>query len=116
AALIEQQQGKASARATVRLTELFDRLVWYRNNEIGHGAAGQRQARFYDRMARALLGGVTEVLGELDVLAGRRLIHVGDVRRQAAGDWLVERYELIGEAARRIERLQVAEWTQRGPR
>jgi len=113
AALIEHQQGKASARATVRLTELFDRLVAYRNQEIGHGAAGQRPGRFYDRMARALLGGVVEILGQLDVLAGRRLIYVGDVRRQSSGDWLVERYELIGESARRIESLQVAEGDER---
>jgi hypothetical protein len=109
AALLEHQQGKASARATVRLTELFDRLVTYRNREIGHGAAGQRPGRFYDRMARALLAGVTEILGQLDVLAGRRLLYIGDVRRQAAGDWLVERFELIGESARRIESLQIAE-------
>jgi len=113
AALIEHQQGKASARATVRLTELFDRLVAYRNQEIGHGASGQRPGRFYDRMARALLGGVVEVLGQLDVQAGRRLIYVGDVRRQSSGDWLVERYELIGESARRIESLQVAEGEER---
>jgi WD40 repeat protein/serine/threonine protein kinase len=114
AALIEHQQGKkASARAAVRLTELFDHLVAYRNNEIGHGAAGQRPGRFYDRMARALLGGVVEILGQLDVQAGRRLIYVGDVRRQSSGDWLVERYELIGESARRIESLQVAEGEER---
>ena len=109
AALLEHQQGKASARATVRLSELFDLLVWYRNKEIGHGAAGQRPGRFYDRMARALLGGVTEILGQLDILAGRRLIYIGDVRRQAAGDWLVERFELIGESARRVESIQVPE-------
>ncbi len=40
AALLVHRQGKASARSTVRLTELFDRLVWYRNAEIGHRAAG----------------------------------------------------------------------------
>ena len=108
-ALVEHQKGKASARATVRLTELFERLVWYRNNELGHGAAGQRPGRFYDRMARALLGGVVEVLGDLDVLAGRRLIYVGEVRRLSSGNWLVERYELVGESPRRIESLEVVE-------
>jgi serine/threonine protein kinase len=113
AALIEHTQGKSSARSTVRLTELFDHLVAYRNQEIGHGAAGERPARFYDRMARALLGGVVEILGQVDVLAGRRLIYVGDVRRQSSGDWLVERYELIGESARRIESLELAERDQR---
>ncbi len=109
AALIEHQQGKASARSTVRLTELFDHLVSYRNQEIGHGAAGQRPGRFYDRMTRSLLGGMSELLGELDVLAGRRLMYVGEVRRQSTGDWLVERYELAGESARRVESLTLAE-------
>src|SRR5262249_22241210 len=75
--LVEQQKGKSPARATVRLTDLFDRLAQYRNNELGHGAAGQRAGPFYERMARAMLGGVVEVLGELDVVAGRRLIYVG---------------------------------------
>ncbi len=60
----------------------------------------RHQVSFYDRMARALLGAMTQLLEQLDVLAGRRLIYVGDVRRQSAGDWLVERYELIGESAR----------------
>ena len=55
AALRRAPRGQGAARATVRLTELFDRLVRYRNHEIGHGAAGQRPGRFYDRMARALL-------------------------------------------------------------
>src|SRR5438128_2222384 len=36
ALLLEWQGGKGGARATVRLTELFDRLVAYRNKEIGH--------------------------------------------------------------------------------
>jgi WD40 repeat protein/serine/threonine protein kinase len=105
------KQVKATARATVQLTELFHRLVEYRNKEAaGHGALGMRaHTDFYDRMARALFGGVTQLLEKLDVLAGRRLIYVGEVRRQSAGDWLVERYELIGESARRIESLHVPE-------
>jgi eukaryotic-like serine/threonine-protein kinase len=105
------QQGKVHARATVQLTELFHRLVEYRNKEAaGHGALGMRaHGLFYDRMARALFGGMTELLEKLDVLAGRRLIYIGEVCRQSAGDWLVERFELIGESARRIESLTVPE-------
>jgi serine/threonine protein kinase len=95
------------ARTTVRPTELFDRLVRYRNREIGHGAVGQRSAAFYDRMGRALLAGVPEVLGRLDLLAGRRLLYVADVRRHGSGRWLVERYELRGEALRRLESLDL---------
>ena len=101
--------GKAGARATVRLGELFDRLLTFRNAELGHGAAGQRPGEFYERMGPALLAGLAELLARLDVLAGRRLIHVADVRRQASGNWLVERYELHGEAAHRLESLEVPE-------
>jgi WD40 repeat protein/serine/threonine protein kinase len=109
AALCEVFDGRAGARSTVRLSELLDRLVRYRNREVGHGAAGHRPAAFYEQMGRALLAGLGEILGQLDVLAGRRLLYVEDVRRQASGRWLVERYELIGETARRIESLDVAE-------
>src|SRR5262249_34180098 len=102
AALREALEGKGGARATVRLTELFDRLVQYRNQELGHGAAGRRSSDSYERMGKALLAGVAEILGRLEVLAGRRLVCMADVRRQTSGDWLVERFELIGEAGRRI--------------
>jgi WD40 repeat protein/serine/threonine protein kinase len=107
ALLRECLDGQGGARSTVRLSELFDRLVRYRNRELGHGAAGQRGDDFYERMGRGLLAGVAEVLNRLDVLAGRRLLYVADVRRQAGGRWLVERYELQGESARRVESLDV---------
>jgi WD40 repeat protein/serine/threonine protein kinase len=109
AALTAALGGRGGTRRTVRLTELFDRLVQYRNHEIGHGAAGQRPGSFYDEMSRMILAGVAQVLGRLDVLAGRRLLYVGDVRRQASGSWLVERYALVGESARRIESLELGE-------
>src|SRR5579884_1900414 len=108
AALAEELEGRSGPRSVVRLSELFDRLVRYRNRELGHGAAGQRKEAFYERMGRALLTGIPEVLARLDVLAGRRLLYVADVRRQAGGRWLVERYELTGESARRVESLDVA--------
>ncbi len=98
AALRDVLDGAAGGRVTVRLSELFERMVRYRNQEMGHGAPGQRDAAFYDRMGRAILLGVGEVLGRLDVLAGRRLVYVADVRRQSSGHWLIERYELIGRA------------------
>jgi serine/threonine protein kinase/ABC-type glycerol-3-phosphate transport system substrate-binding protein len=102
-----EQRAAAESRATVRPTELFDRLVRYRNREFGHGALGQRPAAFYERVGRALLAGVPEVLGHLDVLAGRRLVYVSDVHRHASGRWLVERYELRGETARRLDPLDL---------
>ena len=105
--LREAVEGHSGARSTVRLTELFDRLVRYRNQEIGHGAAGQRPSEYYDRASQALLAGIAEILQRLDVTAGCDLIYIGDVRRQPTGDWLVERFALAGEAARRIESAHV---------
>jgi hypothetical protein len=107
AALCEALDGRGGSRSTVRLSELFDRLVRYRNRELGHGASGQRPNGFYERMGHALLVGVAEVFGRLDACAGRRLLHVADVRRQPSGAWLVEMYELAGETARRAEPLEL---------
>jgi serine/threonine protein kinase/WD40 repeat protein len=107
AALAAALGAGGGARSTVRLSELFDRLVQYRNRELGHGAAGQREASFYERMGPALLAGVAEILDAVDPLAGRELIHVADVRRQADGSWLIERYALEGETARRLETVEV---------
>jgi serine/threonine protein kinase len=108
-ALRQAIEGSSGARATVRLSELFDRLVQYRNREIGHGAAGQRGEAFYQSMGRALLSGVPDVLACVDVLAGRRLIYVTDVRRQVSGRWLVEREELTGETAKRLPSVEFAD-------
>ncbi len=105
-ALVEALEGKKATRTTVYPAELFNRLVEYRNKEIGHGAAGQRPAAFYDHMGRALLLGLSELLQRLDVLAGRTLLYVAEVR-QVGGAWKVERYELAGEAARRLAPLEL---------
>lgn len=107
AALREVLDLGGGARSTVRLSELFDRLVHYRNRELGHGAPGQRPSSHYDRMGRSLLAGLSEVFAHLDVLAGRDLFYVEDVRRQASGGWLVERYQLVGETARRAESMEL---------
>jgi hypothetical protein len=88
AALLAALDDKGGSRSSVRLTELFDRLVRYRNPEFGHGAVGQRAAEHYEELGRALLAGVPQVLGRLDVLAGRRLGPRRDVagpRRRPAG-------------------------------
>jgi len=107
AALLEVLEGKSGARSTVRLTELFDRLVHYRNSEFGHGAVGQRPAAFHERMSQALLVALAELLERLDVLAGRRLVYVADVRLLPSGRWLVERYELKGPSAARMASLDL---------
>jgi WD40 repeat protein/serine/threonine protein kinase len=108
AALREALDSRSTARNTVKPSELFDQLVRYRNRFLGHGATGQQPAEFYQRMGSALRSGLAELLSRLDVLAGRRLVFVAEVRRQADGAWLVERYELIGESARRLAVLQLA--------
>ena len=101
---------RPGARATVRLTELFDRLVRYRNQELGHGAAGQRARRVLrPAWAGRCWPGVAEVLGRLDVLAGRRLVTSPRSAARPSGAWLVERYELTGEIARRLESLELPE-------
>ena len=46
------------------------------------------------------------MLAKLDVLAGRRLLHIGEVR-QVGGLWLVQRYELVGEAPQRLASLEL---------
>jgi serine/threonine protein kinase len=109
AALREALDGSAGARTTVRLGELFERLIRHRNQELGHGAAGQRSRQFYERMGSAIFAGASEILGKLDVLAGGRLTYIGEVRRQASGEWLIERYELSGESPRRLESLELGE-------
>ncbi len=106
-ALLRQgPEGRGAARATVRLTELFNRLVQYRNATFGHGAAARLPADVHERMASALLAAMGELLGRLDVLAGRRLLFVSEVR-QAGGVWLVQRYELVGDSGRRIASLEL---------
>ena len=99
----------SQARSTVRLTELYDRLVRYRNREIGHGVAGVRPGKFYEQMGEAILGGIADVLHRVDCLAGRRLLYVADVRRLGSGAWLIERFELVGDSPKRLPSLEVNE-------
>jgi len=107
AALLGALEGSTDSRSAVRLTELFDRLVRYRNAEIGHGAVGLRSQDFYDKMGRALLAGLAELLAHLDILAGGRLVYIDEVRRQPSGNWLLERYDLTGESPQRLNLLEM---------
>ena len=106
AALVAVLEDKSGGRSTVRLTELFDRLVRYRNREIGHGAVGQRRSRHYEEMGPLLLAGVPQLLERSTCWSDGHLVYLADVRRLGSGSWLVEHYELIGEAARRLESLE----------
>src|SRR5262249_28614972 len=107
AALREVLEGRGGARPTVRLTELFDRLVAYRNRELGHGATGLQREPSLDQVGRALLDGVPQLLARLDVLAGGHLYYLGEISRQPSGRLLLERYDLHSEVVRRLEPLDL---------
>src|SRR5262249_3739687 len=62
----------------------------------------------YERMGDLLLRGVSELLCRLDVLAGRRLFYVSEVRLGPSGAWIVGLYELLGENVRRVDAGAVA--------
>jgi WD40 repeat protein/serine/threonine protein kinase/tetratricopeptide (TPR) repeat protein len=101
-ALLRQElEGKAGSRSRVSLAEFFDRLVAYRNRHIGHGAAGMGDDAFYARAGNALCLAAAEVFGRFDLLAGRRLAYVAQVK-QVGGSWQVQRLELVGEHGRRL--------------
>src|SRR5947209_8214881 len=55
ALLREALEGRAGARATVRFSDLFDRLVEYRNKVIAHAAPGGLGEAFHERLAGGLL-------------------------------------------------------------
>jgi eukaryotic-like serine/threonine-protein kinase len=100
------KQGPETARSTVRLTELFDRLVRYRNTVLGHAAPGQLPEALHEHMAGTLLAGTAEILGRLDVLADRQLLYVGEVVLAGAA-CLVQRYSLKGGGPQRLPTLEL---------
>ncbi len=106
AAICETLGIAAGSMGRVRVDGLFDHLVRYRNRELGHGAAGLRQLDYYEHMGRAMLAGCSELLARLDVLASRRLIYIDEVRLQKSGLFLIDRYLLVGESARRLPSLE----------
>jgi serine/threonine protein kinase len=99
------EQGRGG-RAMVRLPELFDRLVLYRNKVLAHAAPGRLKDDFSERMAGAILAGVAEILLRFEVPAWRRLVYVGEVR-QVGGSWRVERLSLAGESPARLDPMKI---------
>lgn len=107
-ALRQHLSHESGARSTVRVQEVFDRLVAYRNQTLGHGAFGLLAREHYERMGDVLVAGAWELLSHADMLAGRRLIYISDVRRTKNGDWRCEQFELLGQSGRPMEALAVA--------
>jgi serine/threonine protein kinase len=87
--------------------DLLDKLVEYRNKTSGHGAPAAHTPEMLRGLGDALLLAASELFTRLDVLAGRRLMYVAEVR-PVRGSWLVERVELAGVAPWRVASLEVA--------
>jgi serine/threonine protein kinase len=97
-ALRQKLEGRSEARSTVKPGELLDRIVTYRNS-IAHGGL-QKEERL-DQMAASLVAGAAELFGRVDVLAGRQLVYVDDIRQQTSGNWLITQFDLTGETLRK---------------
>jgi hypothetical protein len=93
-------------RAEIRLSELFDRLITYRNHALAPGVSG-RTEDFFERIGRVLREAFTEVFADLDVLAGRRLVFVTSLHEQHSGGWLLERQDLTDGTPRRLGALEL---------
>ncbi len=94
------------SQQTVRLRDLFDRMIQYRNNEW-HGFLGGRDAEFYEDMSAVMLAGVWELWQTIDVLAGRQLIFIEDVRRLPSGSHRIIQWDLRGEQAEVLPPLDI---------
>lgn len=95
----------SGGRSTVQVGELFERLIEYRNKSAGHGAPAARTPENFRSLADALLLAAAELFDRIDVLAGRRLVVVSEVRALREV-WLVERSELHGVVPWRIASLE----------
>lgn len=93
-------------RQTVRVTDLLDRIVEYRNKGIAHAAPAVHGAETFRPLADRLLAAAAEFLPRDDVLAGRLLVAVTEVR-PVRGVWLVERAELRGAVPWRMTSLEL---------
>jgi tetratricopeptide (TPR) repeat protein len=104
-ALQEPSRGRGES---VKVGSLFDLLVQYRNEVVGHSNFAGRPQWFHQLMAPLMLDGVAEVLSKWDVLVGRRLVYVGEVKGKSGG-FEVSRYALHGLASSLQPPLTVAQ-------
>ena len=100
--VLRELMGEAPcARSTVRLVDLIERIIQFRNDNIGHGAFAEFGEKKLRRLTDALLAGLSQLLERVDVLAGGRLLYVTEVRG-TPGSWTVKLQELIGEHPREL--------------
>ncbi|MEM6259530.1 MAG: serine/threonine-protein kinase [Planctomycetota bacterium] len=91
--------GKLSADTKCTLLDLFDRLVRYRNDVVGHG--GPRFDNFFEKeMGPLMFPAVNEVLNERNYEPmgppGTRLVYMTEMRMVGEGRFEVSLRELIG--------------------
>ncbi|MEO0476310.1 MAG: hypothetical protein AAF085_10150 [Planctomycetota bacterium] len=91
--------GKLSADTKCNLLDLFDRLVRYRNDVVGHG--GPRFDNFFENeMGPLMFPAVNEVLNERNFEPmgppGTRLVYMTEMRMISEGKFEVSLRELIG--------------------
>jgi serine/threonine protein kinase/formylglycine-generating enzyme required for sulfatase activity len=82
-----------------KVRDVFDLIVHVRNKAIGHGSLVGREDAVYEKLADALQAGAEELFKRLDLLAGRRLVFVSEVRHAGGQVWSVKRLELAENGA-----------------
>ncbi len=88
-------RGETDNRSSVTLLDLFDAIVAYRNNELGHG--GQRTAAFYAQAAPLLIEAVSEAVRELEPFGELALCVARDVADVRTGATLRRYDQLRGD-------------------
>ena len=101
AALREVLEIGTGSRTTVRLSELFERIIQHRNKAQAHAAPEMRNEAYHRRLATSFLLGLSEVFDRMDILAGAKLLYISEVRQSADG-WQVQQFDLVGEHSRRL--------------
>ncbi len=70
------KRGNADDRGDVRVDDLFDLLLTYRNRFIGHNLAVRRPTELLRTIGDELLLGMAELYRRLDPLVGGRLVYI----------------------------------------
>jgi serine/threonine protein kinase len=88
-----------------RVRDLMDRLSRYGESQMARVALDPKENDYYEWVGRALLSGIAELLGRIDLFTARPILFVADARKRSSGAWLIEQFELRGEAPLRLESL-----------
>jgi serine/threonine protein kinase len=96
---------KGGSPAAVRLDEFTLRIVRFRNKYIGHGRLDSQPQELLEKLGTVLLPGMCELLSRFDVLAGRALHYVAEIKKSVGDKFAIDRLLLQGESPRRLEPL-----------